>query len=88
MIIVTHTEDCIYYFPHLNFSKFTTYGSYYELVKARNFLKENFSGITTQRGGGKFGYLGNIMCDAIYTTITLGQDFVIIPDTGMPMVII
>jgi hypothetical protein len=66
---VPTVDDMITSFPHPTLPRVSSEGNYNELVELRNCLKENFCSIYTLRGGGEYGHLGDIISDAMYTTI-------------------
>ena len=51
--------------------------TYASLVEIRDALKENYASIPSRRGRVTFGYLGVILSNAVYDTISPGESFLI-----------
>ena len=49
-------------------------------------MKTNYASIPSRRGGGIYGYLGGLVPDTVYGTISPGTAFLTPPDPG-PLVI-
>ena len=62
-------DEFIQSFPH-QLTKITGIPTFATLTNLRNQLKANAASVPTTRGGGEHGYLGIVLSDAIYNTIS------------------
>ena len=73
-------------FPNSALPKLTLEPHYESLVELRDALKENYSSIPSMRGGGTYGYLGELQPDAVYVIVAPETAFNILTKPG-PLVI-
>jgi uncharacterized protein with HEPN domain len=63
-------------FPHPQLPEVSEDPSYQELVAMRNALKHNYASVTTDLGGGEYGYLGGLLSASAYALVAPGTPFV------------
>ena len=80
--LVSSPDKIIASFPNSALPKITSEPNYESLVELRDALKENYSLISSRRGGGTYVYLGGQQPAAVYAIVALGTSFVIPPDPG------
>ena len=83
---VSSPDEMIASFPNSVLPKITPEQHYESLVELRDALKDNYSSISSRRGGGMYGYLGGLRPAAVYAIVAPGTAFVIPPDPG-PLII-
>ena len=79
---VSSQDEMITSFPNSALPKTTSELHCKSLVELRDALKENYSSISSRRGGGTYGYLGGLQLETVYVIVAPGTAFVILPDPG------
>ena len=62
-------------------------GDYNGYLQTQKELKKKLAGVFTQRGGGQYGHMGNILSNYQYSLILINTLCVVTPEPGLLLVI-